>query len=64
MQSPGSMQLKLLNTLGQTVFISNEKSGSGTFTKTIDLSAMPSGIYLLEIKSDGAIVKRKVIIEK
>jgi hypothetical protein len=64
LQTAGSMQLKLLNTLGQTVFISNEKSGSGAFTKTMDLSAMPAGIYSLEIKSNGAILKKKVIIEK
>lgn len=43
--------LKVSDSLGKTVYSENLKEISGSFSKQIDLSQLPKGIYLLELQS-------------
>jgi hypothetical protein len=36
---------------------------TGRFTKEIDVSAMPKGVYFAEIRADGEKVTKKVVVE-
>lgn len=47
---PGIVQLRLLNALGQVMFISEENAGAHLIKK-IDLSKLPVGMYLLDVRS-------------
>jgi hypothetical protein len=46
--------LKITNSLSQIVYSETIKEISGTFTKQIDLSSLPKGIYFLELQSNSA----------
>lgn len=47
--SATALQLVLRNTLGQTLFSLQETVQNGVFSKTLDISRFPAGVYLLEI---------------
>jgi len=51
------------NFLSQTVFIDQENNLSNDYTKTIDLSFLSKGIYLLDINIDGERTVRKIVKE-
>ncbi len=51
------------NTLLQTVFIKEENNLSTPYTKTIDLSFLTSGIYLLNVIIDGERTVKKIVKE-
>jgi cytochrome c peroxidase len=53
-----STQLKLINALGQTVFVKNKLINS---SETIDLSAFPGGQYVVLVTSNGQIISRKLV---
>ena len=47
--------------IGQTIFSKRENNLCSTYTKTIDLSGLPSGIYFLEVISDQEKMETKII---
>lgn len=49
MEKEQTVKLELLNVLGQPVLISNEISSPQIFNKELNISDIPSGIYLLKI---------------
>ena len=51
------------NILGQTVFTEQENNLSRSYTKTIDLSFLSKGIYLLDVIIDGERTVRKIVKE-
>jgi alpha-tubulin suppressor-like RCC1 family protein len=46
-----SFNLKINNSLGETVYTTDLREVSGSFTKQIDLSMLPKGIYFVELQS-------------
>jgi hypothetical protein len=58
------LKLEIRNTLGQVVFYSEEKILASQQTKTIDLKALPSGIYFIELRTKNTSIKKKLIILK
>jgi len=56
----GIIQVALVNVLGQTVY--SENIGNGTLKRSIDISAMPSGMYFVTVRSlTGTSVEKLVI---
>ncbi len=51
------------NVLGQTIFSKQENNLSSNYTKTIDLSFLSKGIYLLDVISGGERTVKKIVKE-
>ncbi|MFH1005110.1 MAG: thiol protease/hemagglutinin PrtT [Bacteroidota bacterium] len=59
-----NIEIDLTSLVGQTIFsdVNNKFSGS-EYSKTIDLSSVAKGIYILRIITENGIANRKVIVE-
>lgn len=55
--------LNMFNLNGQVVFTENLYQFVGNYTKTIDVSQFPKGIYNLQLISSGGLLNKKVVIE-
>ena len=51
----------ICNILGQTIYTQHETNLSPTYTKMLDLSYLPNGVYLVEVVVDGEVSVREVI---
>ncbi len=64
-QSPGEMDvtIKILNLLGKEVVNTSFTSKLGN-VKTIDITNLNNGVYVIQLESEGNIFSRKLIIDK
>ncbi len=62
-QSIKQATFTIKNILGQTIFINEENNISSKYTKTINLSFISKGIYLLDIIIDGERTVKKILKE-
>ena len=53
----------ICNMLGQTIYIQRETNLSNSYTKMLDLSYLPNGVYFVEVVVDGERVVREVVKE-
>jgi len=60
-QSLHQSTFTITNILGQTVYAQNETNLSPTYTKMLDLSYLPNGIYWVSVVVDGERVTREVV---
>jgi hypothetical protein len=51
----------LTNTSGQIFYQADEMHLAPSYTKILDLGALPSGIYLIDIHTDGQHITRKIL---
>ena len=51
----------ITNLLGQTIYTQNETNLSPTYTKMLDLSYLPNGVYWVSVVVDGERVTKEVI---
>ena len=51
----------ITNLLGQTIYYQHETDLSTTYTKMLDLSYLPNGVYFLEVVVDGERMVREVV---
>jgi len=51
--------LVVLNAVGETVWI--KKNDLASKTETIDLSTLPNGVYLIEIRMGESIQRKKIV---
>jgi len=51
----------ICNMLGQTVYTQHETNLSPSYTKMLDLSYLPNGVYLVEVVVDGEVGVREVV---
>ncbi|MGB9664345.1 MAG: T9SS type A sorting domain-containing protein [Ignavibacteria bacterium] len=58
--------LRIFNVLGQEVMrvIENEMLGAGRYSKSIDLSNLPSGIYIYRLEASNFVSTKKMILIK
>lgn len=59
-----SLRIAIQNVLGQIVFSLSEKMESSTFSKNIQVSSLPAGVYFLQLKMGNESMKKKLIIVK
>lgn len=62
-EQPLLVQSELVNLLGQAVW-KTEQAPTQAIHEWIDLSVQPSGIYLLRIVANGAVLTKKVVLQK
>ena len=56
-------ELSVLNALGQAVFTATFPASVGTTTQAVNISQLPTGIYLLRVKTVGGLDTRRVVKE-
>ncbi len=61
-QSESSNTIKLINTIGQTVFYSNIGKNEGA-QEVINLQSISKGVYLLVVTDNGTTIAKKIIVE-
>ncbi len=54
------IEIKIINFLGQTIYMKKENYNGNEFQKLIDLSFLSNGIYLISIAIDGKQITRKI----
>jgi PKD repeat protein len=59
-----SMNINVFNSIGSPVFTENNLVVNDKFSRIIDLSMMPEGIYYIKIESDAGSFIRKLVIRK
>ena len=59
-----SVNIKIVNSLGKVVFEEQKVSVNDNRSKTIDLSNLPQGVYMLSIDDNQKITNQKIVIEK
>jgi hypothetical protein len=59
--SPASLHIAVMNILGVRVAELRERHVHGTVTRTIDLSQVPSGVYLLRVQTGRSVSTRRII---
>ncbi len=60
-----TIAISLTDITGKILFEENiENQSAGFYSKTFDVSKLQNGIYLLKLKSDSALVCRKVVVSK
>ena len=60
-QNLHSAAVIITNILGQTIYTQHETNLSPTYTKMLDLSYLPNGVYFLEVVVDGERMVREVV---
>jgi hypothetical protein len=58
-----NISLKFINVTGQIIHEENASVLSGKFSKVLDISTLPKGIYLLQIGSENGSIQQKVVKE-
>jgi PKD repeat protein len=56
--------MEVWNTLGKDVYREDGIPVDGKITKVLDLSSLPGGVYILEVKGTGSTITEKVILKK
>lgn len=56
------LEIKVVNTLGQIVFSSIDKTYSPSFKKEIDIINAAHGVYFVVIKTENDIIRKKIVI--
>jgi hypothetical protein len=60
----GKIKLAVYNNLGQEMLlIANESAAAGSFTKTIDVSALPAGVYFCKLETGISTKIQRVVIQ-
>lgn len=60
---PGSVDISLINALGQRVYYNNSRKESGSYYDQIDCKDIASGMYLLEVKYGDRKSVNKILIK-
>ncbi len=53
----------IFNSIGQNVYVENVAAGSTTYTKSLDLSNQPKGIYYLRVSGSKSLLEEKIMIQ-
>ena len=62
-ESKQSIEVRLLNLVGEIIFTENLDDFQGKYTHSFNLENYSKGIYLLELDSDNGIVNKKLILQ-
>ena len=60
----GDLHLEISTIQGKTMVTNHFASSENQFSKTLDLSHLASGVYMLKLTNKEAIVTKKIIIQK
>ena len=57
------LEIRIVNTLGEQVFIESKYQFIGKYTKQINLAEYPKSIYFLEIETDKGVINKNLILQ-
>jgi hypothetical protein len=57
------LEIRILNVIGEIIFIESKQQFVGEYTKQIDLKEYPKAIYFLEIETDDGVINKKLILQ-
>ena len=57
------LEIRIINVIGERVFIENKQQFIGQYTKQINLGEYPKAIYFLEIETDNGVINKKLILQ-
>ncbi len=60
---PDKVKIILLNGIGQILFENTQNKASGTHEQRIELNNLPTGVYFLQIHTNGKVLNQKVIVK-
>ena len=55
--------IKIVNTIGKEIYSEKLTEFVGEYTKVIDISSHPKGIYLFEITTPSEVTNKKIILQ-
>ena len=62
-ESKQSIEVKIINVIGEVVYTENLEQFVGEYTKQVDLATYTKGIYFLEITTDNGVINKKLILQ-
>ncbi|MCK9205386.1 MAG: T9SS type A sorting domain-containing protein, partial [Bacteroidales bacterium] len=63
-QIQGTFNIKVINALGGIVFEENGMMTDKALQKTINLTGLSNGVYILSIENNQQVIQKKVILNK
>ena len=57
------LEIRIVNTLGEQVFLESKYQFIGEYTKQINLAEYPKAIYFLEIETDEGVINKNLILQ-
>ena len=58
-----TIEVRVLNLVGEIIFIENLIDFEGDYTKSFNLSEHSKGVYLLELDTENGMVNKKLILQ-
>ena len=58
------IDLRIHNVLGEVIFSETLTEFSGDYNRTVDMSAYPNAIYILQLNTKDGMLNRKLVLEK
>lgn len=63
LQTGANVKISVINMLGESFIYSEQTAGAGNFYKTLDVSGLAAGMYILQLDIEGTRMIRKITIE-
>ena len=57
------LEIRILNVIGENIFIESKQQFVGEYTKQISLEEYPKAIYFLEIETNNGVINKKLILQ-
>ena len=57
-----NLEVRIINVIGEVVYTENLIEFVGEYTKQVDLATYTKGVYFLEITTDNAVIKNKIVL--
>ncbi|WP_299818701.1 S8 family serine peptidase [uncultured Pontibacter sp.] len=60
--TPDKVKVVLVNSIGKVVFENTQSRASGTHDQQVNLSNLSTGVYILQVHTNGKVLTRKVVV--
>jgi hypothetical protein len=57
------LEIRIINSIGEIIYLENLENSIGEYNKTISLEEYPKAIYFLEIRTNDAVINKKLILQ-
>jgi hypothetical protein len=57
------LKLMIVDAYGKTILIENNDIFIGEFTKQVDLSEYPKGIYMVQIRTNNSFITKRIVVQ-
>ena len=62
-ENENSFNLTILDSYGKIIEIENKELFIGEFTKQVNLSEYPKGIYIVQIKTNDSFISKRIVLQ-